>query len=67
MRAGHQWLIPVILAPQEVEIGKIDSGSQLRQIVLKTLTRKVPNTKRAGELAQGVGPEFKTWYRNKKK
>jgi hypothetical protein len=29
---------------------------------------KKPNTKnRAGRLAQGVGPEFKPWYRKKKK
>jgi hypothetical protein len=23
---------------------------------------KIPNTKRAGGVAQGVGPEFKPWY-----
>jgi hypothetical protein len=26
---------------------------------------KIPNTKRAGGVAQGVGPEFKPWYRRK--
>jgi hypothetical protein len=28
---------------------------------------KIPNTKRAGGVAQGVGPEFKPQYRKKKK
>jgi hypothetical protein len=28
---------------------------------------KIPNTKRAGGAAQGVGPEFKPWYRKKKR
>jgi hypothetical protein len=28
---------------------------------------KIPNTKRAGGVAQAVGPMFKPWYRRKKK
>jgi hypothetical protein len=28
---------------------------------------KIPTTKRAGGVAQGVGPEFKSWYWKKKK
>jgi hypothetical protein len=28
---------------------------------------KIPNTKRAGEVAQGVGPELKPQYYKKKK
>jgi hypothetical protein len=28
---------------------------------------KIPNTKRAGGVAQGVGPEFKPWYRKKRR
>jgi hypothetical protein len=28
---------------------------------------KIPNTKRAGEVAQRVGPEFKPWYSKKKR
>jgi ABC-type cobalt transport system substrate-binding protein len=28
---------------------------------------KIPNTKRAGGAAQGVGPEFKPWYHKRKK
>jgi hypothetical protein len=34
----HQWLAPVILATQEVEIRKITVRSQAGQIVLKTLS-----------------------------
>jgi hypothetical protein len=28
---------------------------------------KIPNTKRAGGMAQGVGSEFKPWYCKKRK
>jgi hypothetical protein len=28
---------------------------------------KIPNTKRVGEVTQGIGPEFKPWYHKKKK
>jgi hypothetical protein len=31
------------------------------------LISKIPNTNRAGGIAQGVGPEFKPWYCKKKK
>jgi hypothetical protein len=31
------------------------------------LILKTPNTKRAGGVAQGVGPEFKPWHYKKKK
>jgi hypothetical protein len=41
--------------------------SQPRQIVHKTLSRKNPSQKRAGGVAQGVGPEFKPQYQKKKK
>jgi hypothetical protein len=40
LRAGHQWLTPVVLATQEAEIRRIAVGSQPRQIVLKTLSPK---------------------------
>jgi hypothetical protein len=50
--------MPVILATQEAEIRKI-VGSQPEQIVGKTLSQKNPSQKRAGEVTQGVGPEFK--------
>jgi hypothetical protein len=32
--AGHQWLMPVILATQEAEIRRITVQSQSREIVL---------------------------------
>jgi hypothetical protein len=41
--------------------------SQPRQIVCETLSQKNPSQKRAGGVAQGVGPEFKPQYCKKKK
>jgi hypothetical protein len=41
-QAGHQWLMPIILATQEVEIRRIEVQSQHRQIVLETLFGKNP-------------------------
>jgi hypothetical protein len=38
--AGSQWFTPVILATQEAEIRRIMVQSQLRQIVLETLSQK---------------------------
>jgi hypothetical protein len=49
--------MPVIL--------KIQSQPQLT--VHETLSQKNPSQKRAGGVAQGEGPEFKTQYRKKKK
>jgi hypothetical protein len=43
------------------------SLNQPRQIVHETLPQKNPSQKRAGGVAQGVGPEFKLQYRKKKK
>jgi hypothetical protein len=37
------------------------------QIVCKILSQKNPSRKRAGGVAQGVGPEFKLQYSKKKK
>jgi hypothetical protein len=37
------------------------------QIVHKTLSGKNPSQKRAGGVAQGIGPEFKLQYHQKKK
>jgi hypothetical protein len=51
--------MPVILATREAEIRRIEVRSQPRQIVFKTLS---PTQKRAGGVAQGVGPEFKPQY-----
>jgi hypothetical protein len=49
----------VILAIQEAEIRRIKAQSQPRQTVCET--------QRAGGVAQGVGPEFKSQYHPKKK
>jgi hypothetical protein len=58
---------PIILATQEAEIRKIKFQSQPGQIVHKTLSRKHPTQKRAGGVAQGVGPEFKPQYHKQTK
>jgi hypothetical protein len=63
---GCQWLTPVIPAIQEAEIRRITVQSQLGQIVRETLSRKTISQKRAGGVAQGVGPEFKSQYQKKK-
>jgi hypothetical protein len=55
----HQWLTSIILATQEAEIRRITVQSQPRQIGHETLSQKHPSLKRAGGVAQGVGPEFK--------
>jgi hypothetical protein len=60
--ARHWWLTPVILATQEAEIRRISVQSQHEQI-----SQKNPSHKRAGLVAQGVGPEFKPQYSRKKK
>jgi hypothetical protein len=51
--------MPVILATQEMKIRRTAVRSQPRQIVLETLSQKNLSQKRAGGVAQGVGPEFK--------
>jgi hypothetical protein len=38
--AGHQWLMPIILATQEAEIRRIAIQSQPQQIVCETLSQK---------------------------
>jgi hypothetical protein len=60
--------MPAILATQEAEIRRIEVRSQPGQSVLKTLSQKNPSQKkRAGGVAQGVDPEFKPQYCQKKK
>jgi hypothetical protein len=55
--------MPVILATQEAEITRIVVWSQPGQIVREILSQKNLSQKRAGGVAQGVGPEFKSQYR----
>jgi hypothetical protein len=50
---GCRWL---------VEIRRIMGRSQPRAIVCETLSQKNASPKRAGGVAQGVGPEFKPQY-----
>jgi hypothetical protein len=51
------WLSPVILPTQEAAICRTEVQSKPRQIVNKTLSQKNPSQKRAGRVAQGVGPD----------
>jgi hypothetical protein len=54
----HWWLTPVILATQEGEIRRLMAQSQPRKSLRDPIS-KIPNTKRAGGMSQGVGLEFK--------
>jgi hypothetical protein len=56
----------IILDTQEAEIRRIAVPNQPRQIVCVTLSGKKYHRKRAGEVAQGIGPEFKPQYGKKK-
>jgi hypothetical protein len=58
----------VAYATQEAEIRRILDRSLPRQIVTRDPIWKKPFTKkRAGGVAQGVGPDFKPQYAKKKK
>jgi hypothetical protein len=59
MEARCWWLTPVILATQEADIRKIPVQSQPGQIVHATSYLKKTLHKKAGGVAQGLGPEFK--------
>jgi hypothetical protein len=63
--AGHEWFTPGILATQEAEIRRIAVRSQPRQILHKILSLKNA-LQMTGGVAQGVGPEFKLQYHNKR-
>jgi hypothetical protein len=65
--AWHCWLATVILATQEADIRRITVLGQPRQTVHETLSLKNPSEKRAGGVTQGVGPEFKPPFQQKKK
>jgi hypothetical protein len=58
MLPGSGWLTPVILATQEAKIRRISVPSQPGQIVPEILFLKNPSQKRAGGMAQGVGPDW---------
>jgi hypothetical protein len=66
-KARCQWLTPVILATQEVEIRRIAVQSQHGKIVCELYLKRTLHTKRAGGVAQGVVPKFKPQYSKKKK
>jgi hypothetical protein len=51
-----------MLAIQEAKIRRIKVRSQPGQILSQDPILKIPNTKRAGGVVQGVGPEFKSKY-----
>jgi hypothetical protein len=57
---------PIFLATQGAEIRRIMVQSQPEQIVCETLFQKNPSQKRAGGVAQDVGPEFKPQHCKKK-
>jgi hypothetical protein len=54
--------MPVIPATQEAELREIVLQSQPGEILHETLSQKMSSQKRAGGVAQGVGPEFKSQY-----
>jgi hypothetical protein len=56
----------VILATHEAEIRSITVLSQQGQKVIEALFCKIPPQKKSGEVAQGVGPEFKPQYHKNK-
>jgi hypothetical protein len=63
LTSGHRWLIPVILATWEAEIRSIAVWGQPGQIVLKSLSQKISNTKRALEFLSGTKLNFSANFR----
>jgi hypothetical protein len=57
----------VIPAIQEAEVRRIMVQSQPEKQFSRPYLKKTHPKKRAGGVAQGVGPEFKPQYRKKKK
>jgi hypothetical protein len=65
-KLGHRWLMPVIPPTQEERLGGSWFETNPGQIVHKTVSGRNPSQK-AGNVAQGVGPELKSQYHKKKK
>jgi hypothetical protein len=62
-RTGQQWLPPIIPAPQEAGIKRIEVRSQPWANSSQDPISKInASQKRAGVVAQGVGPESKPQY-----
>jgi hypothetical protein len=63
--ARCQWLTPTIVATQRSERSQFEA-SLVKQFVRPYLKKK-KSQKRAGEVTQGIGPDFKPQYQKKKK
>jgi hypothetical protein len=56
--------MPVILTTQEIR--RMVVQSQAREIVHQTISQKNPTQKSSASVVQGIDPEFKSQYHEKK-